>query len=230
MCTVEDRKGTVSRPLTVLVADDDGGTRHSLSTGLASRGLCVAAAVADGVIAVDEARRTTPDVALVDVRMPRMNGVEVTAHLMSARPPVPVVLMSVFDEDAAILAGLRAGAMGFVLKTSGLTEIVRALQVAVDGGAALDGAITRRFLPRLTSLSVEPSATAVAGLSARELQVLALVADGLSNAEVAQRLVLGVETVKSHVARLLRKLSLRDRTQLAVFAHRMGLARIPSRE
>jgi DNA-binding NarL/FixJ family response regulator len=187
----------------------------------------VVAEAADGKQAVAAAARTRPDVILMDVRMPRMDGIEATSALVAAGSRARVVMLTTFDVDELVLAALRAGASGFVLKDTGAAALVEAIRVVAAGEALLAPSVTRRLLDRFVDAMPGHPGTppGLEELTAREREVLVLVARALSNAEIAARLVLTEATVKSHISAILRKLDLRDRVQAVVLAYDAGLVR-----
>jgi DNA-binding NarL/FixJ family response regulator len=183
---------------------------------------------ADGVEAVERARRQRPDVVLMDVRMPRLDGIEATARLVGpqASPVVPcrVLMLTTFDMDEYVYAALRNGASGFLLKDTPAEELVRAIRIVAAGEALLAPSVTRRLIEDLSRSPGRPTPPPeMAALTDREREVLGLVARGLSNGEIAAELVLGETTVKTHVGRVLMKLGLRDRVQAVVMAYESGL-------
>jgi DNA-binding NarL/FixJ family response regulator len=212
----------------VLLADDQAMVRAGFRLILSSEpDVTVVGEAADGVEAVAAARRLRPDVTLMDVRMPRMDGIAATRRLLADEPaPTRVVVLTTFDVDSHVYDALRAGASGFLLKNAPPEELVQAMRVVAAGGALLDPAVTRRVIEEFArSPAPGPPPPAVAELTERELEVLHLVAQGLSNAEIAASLVVSEATVKTHVARMLAKLGLRDRVQAVVFAYERGLVR-----
>jgi DNA-binding NarL/FixJ family response regulator len=210
-------------PLRLLVVDDQALMRAGFRMILeAQPDLRVVAEAADGVEAVEAAREHSPDVILMDIRMPRMDGVEATRRLVGHR----VLILTTFNLDEYVVEALRAGASGFLLKDAPPEELVRAVRVVAAGDALLSPAVTRRLLDRVVCRRpATPAVTpAVLGeLTERELEVLRLVARGLSNSEIAARLVVGETTVKTHVSHVLDKLGLRDRVQAVVLAYELGL-------
>ena len=179
---------------------------------------------ADGAACLRAVGELAPDVVLMDVRMPTMDGVEATRRLVGGGNPARVLILTTFDLDEYVYAAMRAGASGFLLKDVGRDELVHAVRTVARGDQMLAPAVTRRLVERFVTMP--PPATgvpeAMTALSARERDVLALVARGLSNAEIARALVIGEATVKTHVARVLDKLGLRDRVQAAVLAYETG--------
>jgi DNA-binding NarL/FixJ family response regulator len=208
----------------VLVADDQELVRTGLCTILERSGLDVLGEAADGRAAVREARRLRPDVVLMDVRMPVLDGIAATRELVAGRPEghPRVLVLTTFDLDEYVFEALRAGASGFLLKDAPPERLVAAVHAVRDGEALLAPQITRRLVERF-ALPARPAPPGLDELTAREREVLTLVARGLSNAEIAERLVLTLPTVKTHVSRVLMKLGLRDRVQAVVLAYEAGL-------
>jgi DNA-binding NarL/FixJ family response regulator len=219
----------MTAPIRVLVADDQELVRTGFRMILDTEdGIDVVAQAADGVEAVELARRHVPDVVLMDVRMPRLDGIEATARLVgpAADPPVPVrvLMLTTFDLDDYVYAALRNGASGFLLKDTPPEDLVRAIRVVAAGEALLAPTVTRRLIEELSRAPARPAPPPeLATLTDREHEVLGLVARGLSNGEIATELILGETTVKTHVGRILTKLGLRDRVQAVVLAYESGL-------
>jgi DNA-binding NarL/FixJ family response regulator len=219
--------------VSVLIADDQPLMRSALRTCLdAEPDLTVVGEATDGVEAVRLARRLRPDVIVMDVRMPIMDGIEATRQVVALPgdgPPARVLVMTVFDMDEYIIDALRAGASGFLVKDSPAEEVVRAVRVLASGQALLAPSVTRRLLDlrgkTLPPMPTEARNASLAGITAREMEVLKLVARGLSNLEIAQRMDLAPSSVKTHVGHLLAKLGLTDRVQLVVFAYEHELVR-----
>ncbi|MGW2597669.1 response regulator [Streptomyces klenkii] len=225
-------------PVTLLIADDDEVTRSGLRTLLAAQpGIAVVGEAADGVEAVEQARRLRPDVVLMDVRMPRCNGIEATRRLLaepagavgpvgpvgsdrSVGPP-KVVVITTFENDGYVTAALSAGASGFVLKRLPVRQIAEAVRVVAAGEAILFPAALRRMVAARPLGSAE--ALPRAALTGREEEVLRLMATGLSNPEIAQSLTVSLETVKTHVGNVLTKLGAQNRTHAVVIAYESGL-------
>jgi DNA-binding NarL/FixJ family response regulator len=218
----------VTAPIGVLVVDDQAMVRQGFSALLdAQPALHVVGQAGDGVEAVELAAATTPDVVLMDIRMPRMDGLEATRRILAAAPGCRVVVLTTFDADDHVYEALRSGASGFLLKDAPAADLVRAVEVVAAGEALLAPSVTRRLIADVAGRPV--AARAVPSrfdvLTPREREVLVEIARGLSNAEIAAALVLAEETVKTHVGRILAKLGLRDRVQAVVLAYEAGLVR-----
>jgi RNA polymerase sigma factor (sigma-70 family) len=213
-------------PLRVVVADDQALVRTGFRMILTVDGIEVVAEATNGAEAIDAVRRTRPDVVLMDIRMPEMDGLEATRRILTGAASEPrVIILTTFDLDHYVYAALSAGASGFLLKDVTPEHLVAAVRMVRAGDALLAPTITRRLVERFASRSAD-TATIHRDLSAltpRELEVLRLLAQGLSNAELAAHLHLSEATVKTHVARILGKLGLRDRVQAVVIAYETGL-------
>jgi DNA-binding NarL/FixJ family response regulator len=210
--------------LRVLVVDDQELVRAGFRMILERGGHEVVAEADDGVEAVALAAEHLPDVVLMDVRMPRMDGIDATRKILADHPEIRVVALTTFDLDEYVYAAVQAGASGFLLKDISPTDLVHAVSVVARGDALLAPALTRRLLDRYVERplpGVRPER--LDALTERELEVLRLVAGGRSNAEVAAELFLSEATVKTYVSHLLGKLGLRDRVQLTVLAYETGL-------
>jgi DNA-binding NarL/FixJ family response regulator len=216
----------VTEPLRVVIADDQALIRTGFAMILAADGIDVVGQAADGTQAIDLVRATCPDVVLMDVRMPEMDGLEATRRILSAGGRVPrVIILTTFDLDRYVYAALAAGASGFLLKDVSPEQLVAAVRLVRSGDALLAPSITRRLVQRFARRD-EQAATLhrdLSSLTPRELEVLGRLARGLSNAEIAGALQLSEATVKTHVARILSKLNLRDRAQAIVLAYETGL-------
>jgi DNA-binding NarL/FixJ family response regulator len=211
----------------VLVVDDQIMIRDGLATLLSAAGdIEVVGQAGDGRAAVDLARTLEPDVVVMDIRMPVLDGLAATAEIASAGPRPGVLILTTFDLDEYVYEALGAGASGFLLKDASGAELVEAVRVVARGDALLAPSVTRRLIGAFARRRrhERPASGAAAGLTPRELDVLRLVARGLSNAEIAAELVLAEQTVKTHVGNMLAKLGLRDRTQAVVFAYENGYA------
>ncbi|MGW0550304.1 response regulator [Streptomyces altiplanensis] len=214
----------------VLIADDQVMVRQGFTVLLdAEPGIEVVGQAVDGLDAVGKAAELGPDVVLMDIRMPGLGGIDATRRITEpAGATVKVLVLTTFDLDEYVYEALRAGASGFLLKDASAAELARAVRVVAAGDALLAPNITKRLIAefsRLTDTPRAPLKDRVGALTERETEVLSLIAQGLSNAEIAGRLVLAEQTVKTHVSRILVKLGLRDRTQAAVFAYDTGLVR-----
>jgi DNA-binding NarL/FixJ family response regulator len=212
----------------VLLADDQALVRSGFRKLLeAEAGIEVVAEAADGLEAIEKARLHRPDVVLMDIRMPRLDGLQATGRIVAGKDSPRILVLTTYDLDEYIFEALKAGASGFLLKDSPAEELVAAIHVVAAGEALLAPSVTRRLIEAFVSVPrVSPGAKRqLDGLTSRESEVLHLVARGLSNAEIAHELHLGEATVKSHVGNLLMKLEVRDRVQAVVLAYECGLVR-----
>jgi DNA-binding NarL/FixJ family response regulator len=210
----------------VLLADDQELVRAGFRMILETQAdIEVVGDAGDGVEAVAVTRRLQPDVVLMDIRMPNLDGLQATKQLMAAGSASRVVILTTFDLDEYVYQALTAGASGFLLKNAPPEQLIGAVRVVAAGDALLAPSITRRVIQQFARLPPPGGTDALAGLTERERQVLQLVARGLSNAEIAAELFVSDATVKSHVAHLLAKLRLRDRVQAVVLAYESGLVR-----
>jgi DNA-binding NarL/FixJ family response regulator len=214
-------------PVRVLVADDQAMVRGGFSMIIdAEPDMEMVGEADDGERAVRETARLHPDVVVMDIQMPNLDGVSATREILARVDPAPrILVVTTFDIDEYVYEALRAGASGFLLKNSPPEELVRAIRVLAAGDALLSPSVTRRLLEEFSRRPVASGHTpkSLEDLTNREIEVLTLVARGLSNAEIAERLVVTTGTVKTHVARVLMKLDLRDRLQAAVLAYETGL-------
>jgi len=211
----------------VLLADDQALVRAGFRLILGGEpDIEVVGEAADGREAVALARRVEPDVVLMDIRMPEVDGIEATRQIARPDGGAPAVLvLTTFDLDAYVYEALRAGASGFLLKDAPEEQLVMGIRVVADGGSLFAPAVTRRLIERFAGATHRPAPPAVDELTPREAEILTLVARGLSNAEIAEQLIVSQHTVKSHVAHILGKLGLRDRVQAVVLAYEAGLVR-----
>jgi DNA-binding NarL/FixJ family response regulator len=212
--------------ITILVADDEALLRGAFRTMLETEeDLEVVGEAADGREAIEQARLRKPDVVLMDVRMPRMDGIEATRRLLEHGSGSRVLILTTFDIDEYVYKAMRVGASGFMLKNSPPDQLAAAIRTVAAGEALLAPSVTRRLIEEFVRRPrVDPSeAPELFELTERELEVLKLIARGLSNAEIAEHLIVSEATVRTHVNRVLTKLGLRDRTQAAVRAYESGL-------
>jgi DNA-binding NarL/FixJ family response regulator len=229
----------VSGPVRVLLADDQRVVRDGLVLllGLLPQ-VEVVGAAADGEEAVERAAALRPDVVLMDLRMPRCDGVEATRRLREQQPDIKVIVLTTYADDRSVIDALRAGARGYLTKDAGGAEIQKALLQVVSGQAVIDPAVQHHLVDAIAvgpppppagqadspAASQEPAGPLPGGLTPREAEVLGLIAEGLSNAEIAARLVVSEATVKTHVNHLLAKIGARDRAQAVSYAYRSGVA------
>jgi DNA-binding NarL/FixJ family response regulator len=216
----------MSEPVSVMLVDDDGLMREGLRAVLSSDDrIEVTGEAENGRLAVQRARHLRPDVVLMDVRMPELDGIAATEQLIAAAPDSQVVILTTFEEDEYILGALRAGASGFLLKRSTPEDLIAAIHTVAEGDALLSPSVTRRVIDRMARQPVigEGSEPRLDELTPREREVLELIAQGLSNREIAARLVVEETTVKTHVKRVLMKLDARDRVHAVILAYDCGL-------
>jgi DNA-binding NarL/FixJ family response regulator len=215
-------------PIRVLIADDQQLLRAGFRVILESEpGIEVVGEAGDGRAALAQARSTKPDVILMDIRMPEMDGLTATEELMKMPDPPRVVVLTTFDQNEYVVRALRAGAYGFLLKDAPASRLIAAIRAAAGGDALIEPSITRRLVEQFAAPAAAPAGLPdqMRALTDRELEVLRLVARGLSNAEIAAQLVVAETTVKTHVARILTKLAVRDRVQAVVLAYETGFIR-----
>jgi DNA-binding NarL/FixJ family response regulator len=217
----------IQAPIGVLICDDQEMIRTGYTTILAAQpDLAVVGEAADGQSAVAQARRLRPDVVVMDVRMPLLGGIEATRLLAGpgVADPVKILVVTTFNLDECVYHALRAGASGFLLKDAKPAELVAAVRTVAAGESLLAPAVTRQLIGRFAdNIRPREDTNPVGVLARREIEVLKLIAAGMSNVEIAASLVISPETVKTHVSRILAKLGLRDRVQAVVFAYRSGL-------
>jgi DNA-binding NarL/FixJ family response regulator len=210
--------------ITVLIVDDEELVRTGLRMILAAEeDISVVGDAGDGREALTLARRLRPDVVLMDIRMPRMDGLEAIRLLCAEQSEIKVMVLTTFDLDEHVFAALSAGANGFLLKDAPASQLLHAIRVVNAGEALLAPSVTRRLISRFAEAQPTAKPDLPADLTSRETEVLTLMAQGLSNSEIATRLFVGDATVKTHVARVLAKLGVRDRVQAVVIAYRSGL-------
>jgi DNA-binding NarL/FixJ family response regulator len=209
----------------VLVADDQSMVRAGFRMLLADEDdIEVVAEASDGREAVDKAQRFHPTVVLMDIRMPELDGLEATRRILAADPAARILILTTFDLDEYIYEALRAGASGFVLKDDPPEQLIAAIHTVAAGDALLSPSITRRVIHQFTHIPRTAPPRELDELTARERDILGLIAQGLSNAEIGARLYISETTVKTHVTHILQKLNLRDRVQAVVLAYQSGLA------
>jgi DNA-binding NarL/FixJ family response regulator len=223
--------GAETKPARVVVADDQTVVREGIVMLLGLLpGIEVVGAAGDGEEAVELVAELSPDVVLMDLRMPRCDGVEATRRIRAEYPETQVVVLTTFGDDESLFPALKAGARGYLTKDAGGDEIVRAVQSVLSGDAGLSPSVQRRLLERLSDpeppqpLPAEPPD----GLTAREVEVLALIAEGLSNQEIARELHVSTATVKTHINNLFAKTGIKDRAQAVRYAYAKGLVRPPT--
>ncbi|WP_225101004.1 response regulator transcription factor [Streptomyces sp. CoH27] len=225
------------KPARVVVADDQTVVREGIVMLLGLLpGVEVVGAAGDGEEAVQLVEELDPDVVLMDLRMPRCDGVEATRRIRSQHPRTQVVVLTTYADDESLFPALRAGARGYLTKDAGGDEIVRAVQSVLSGDAGLSPSVQRRLLERLSQPEPTPAETGPPtgpetppdGLTTRETEVLLLIADGLSNQEIARRLHVSTATVKTHINNLFAKTGLKDRAQAVRYAYSKGLVRPPT--
>ncbi|MEE1748765.1 response regulator transcription factor [Streptomyces sp. JV184] len=214
-------------PIRVLIVDDQMMVREGFSVLLnAMPGIEVVGEAVDGRQAIAQVAALRPDVVLMDIRMPELNGIEATREIVAADADAKVLVLTTFDLDEYVYQALRAGASGFLLKDASARQLADGVRVVAAGEALLAPTITKRLINEFSKLAETPRSPALArvgDLTERETEVLVLIAQGRSNAEIASHLVVAESTIKTHVSRILVKLGLRDRTQAAVFAYEARL-------
>ena len=225
-----ERPGEVSGTISVVLADDQALMRMGFRMVLeAEEDIAVVGEASDGTSALAQAKALHPDVILMDVRMPGMNGIEATERIAQECPGTRVLILTTFDLDEYAFAGLRAGASGFLLKDTRPTELAEAIRTVASGEAVVSPRITQRMLEMFaTSLPnsgtpAQASDPRIDSLTPREKEILVLMSQGMSNAEIAEHLVVSATTVKTHVGNVLAKLDVRDRVQAVVVAYETGL-------
>ncbi len=215
-------------PVRVVLADDQPLVRSGLRLVMADHpDLEVVGEAATGAEAVQLVRNIGPDVVVMDIKMPGMDGIEATRLITAGPTATRVLVLTTFDEDDHVYGALRAGASGFVVKDMALNDILAAIRVVADGDALIAPGVTRRLIADFVGRPPQRSARPVEGITEREREVLTLIGRGRTNTEIAEDLFITVATAKSHVSRLLTKLGARDRVQLVITAYEMGLVTLP---
>jgi RNA polymerase sigma factor (sigma-70 family) len=218
----------MTQPVRVLLVDDDDLMRAGLRAVLSSdESVRVVGEAADGAAAIRRARELAPDVVLMDVRMPGVDGIEATRGVLDVTPAAKVVILTTFEDDDYVFGALSAGASGFLLKRTRPEDLIAAIHTVAEGDSLLSPSVTRTVIDRMARQPVpgERADERLEELTPREREVLELVARGLSNTEIAERLVIEGSTVKTHVRRILMKLRLRDRVQAVILAYESGVIR-----
>jgi DNA-binding NarL/FixJ family response regulator len=215
------------RRVRVLLVDDDDLMRAGLKSVLSSdETIEVVGEAGDGRAALDEIRKLRPDLVLMDIRMPELDGISATREVLAVEPSVKVVVLTTFEEDDYIFEALSAGASGFLLKRTKPEELIAAIHTVAAGDSLLSPSVTRRVIDRMaTQPPAALSGARLEALTPREREVLELVGRGLSNREIAESLFIEESTVKTHVKRILMKLGLRDRVQAVILTYEMGVIR-----
>ena len=208
----------------VLVVDDEAMIRAGFRMLLsAQEDIEVVAEASNGLDAVSQAARFHPDVVLMDIRMPELDGLEATRRILAADPDARVLILTTFDLDEYVYEALRAGASGFVLKDDPAEQLIAAVRTVAAGDSLLSPSVTKRVIKQFVRIPRPDPPKELEELTARELEIFRLIADGLSNGEIAQELYISETTVKTHVTHILQKLNLRDRVQAVVLAYQTGL-------
>jgi DNA-binding NarL/FixJ family response regulator len=218
-----------AEPITVVIVDDQPVIRQGFTAFLSyADDIAVVAEAADGDAAIEQIARHAPDIALMDIRMPRMDGLTATRHIVTSHPRTRVIILTTFDLDEYVFEALRSGASGFLLKDLQASELAHAVRTVHGGAALLAPQVTRRVIASFVDGGAPPvptDTTTLSSLTGREREVLALLARGRSNAEIASDLYISETTAKTHVSNVLNKLSLRDRVQAVVLAYESGFIR-----
>jgi two-component system nitrate/nitrite response regulator NarL len=209
--------------LRVVLVDDHTMLRHGLRQTLRERGFEVVGEASNGVAAVQLVDEVAPDVVVMDLDMPQMNGIEATRAIVRSRPGAKVLMLTISTDDDDVVEALAAGACGYLLKTAPPDDIVRAIEAAHEGGSTISPRVATRLVARVRELGARPSAPPSAPLTPRELEILRLIVEGRENSEIAEILVISTSTAKNHVAHVLDKLGMSNRVQAAVYAVRSGL-------
>ena len=208
----------------VVLVDDQTLIRQGIQTLLELEGdIEVVGTAGDGVQAIEVVSRQLPDVILMDVRMPQLDGIEATRQILAHQPQIGIIMLTTFDDDEAMFAGLKAGARGYMLKNISSDDMAQAIRTVAAGGTLIQPSLTRKVVAELNRLSSTPTPQLEIPLTEREIDVLRCIAAGLSNREIADKLVITEGTVKNHVSNILNKLDVRDRTQAILRAQSLRL-------
>ena len=208
----------------VVLVDDQTLIRQGIQTLLELEGdIEVVGTAGDGVQAIEVVSRQLPDVILMDVRMPQLDGIEATRQILAHQPQIGIIMLTTFDDDEAMFAGLKAGARGYMLKNISSDDMAQAIRTVAAGGTLIQPSLTRKVVAELNRLSATPTPQLEIPLTEREIDVLRCIAAGLSNREIADKLVITEGTVKNHVSNILNKLDVRDRTQAILRAQSLRL-------
>ena len=208
----------------VVLVDDQTLIRQGIQTLLELEGdIEVVGTAGDGVQAIEVVSRQLPDVILMDVRMPQLDGIEATRQILAHQPHIGIIMLTTFDDDEAMFAGLKAGARGYMLKNISSDDMAQAIRTVAAGGTLIQPSLTRKVVAELNRLSATPTPQLEIPLTEREIDVLRCIAAGLSNREIADKLVITEGTVKNHVSNILNKLDVRDRTQAILRAQSLRL-------
>lgn len=215
-------------PIRVLIADDHGLFREGVRALLRSRPETeVVGEASTGAEALEAARTLQPDIVLMDIQMPDLSGIEATRRLLVEQPQLGIIVVTMYEDDDSVFAAMRAGARGYVLKGSGQTELIRAIEAVADGEALFSPAIARRLISFFTAARAAAAALPFPDLTEREREVLELIAQGRSNAEIGSRLAISGKTVRNHVSNIFSKLQVADRAQAIVRAREAGMGQAP---
>jgi DNA-binding NarL/FixJ family response regulator len=224
MATSEDEQPVGTQPMQLLVADDSEAFRAGLAALVASvDGMAVAGEAANGDDAVAQALELQPDVVLMDLNMPGRNGIEATRAIVSSAPHIAVLVLTMHEDDESVFAAIQAGARGYLIKGARQVELLRAVRAVADGGAVFGPAIARRMVDFFAAAAQAGTAAAFPELTAREREVLELVARGRANAQIAEQLGLSAKTVRNNVSNIFTKLQVVDRAQAIVKAREAGI-------
>ena len=217
---------TVQAFVKVLVVDDHEMVRRGIKKMLEiEKGIAVVGEASNGAEAVEQAKKVHPDVVLMDIQMPGMNGLEATRKILEAKPQVAIIMLTVYDDDEYVLEAIKNGAMGYLLKDLDAGALIAAIRRVATGESLIDQAVATRLLQDMARKNAA-GATGAATLTEREREILEAIASGLANKEIADKLSISERTVKNHITNIFKKIDVHDRTQAALFAIREGLAKL----